>query len=395
MRYTTIFVAAIFSLPALAPAQWTSGQAAVRVIGQPNFTTSTATDSDTGLRFPQGVALDTVNGKLYVADRVNSRVLRYAWPVVSDAPAAELVFGQPDFNTTSTNTGGRSASTMSLPSRVATDPAGRLWVSDSSNSRILRFDGAATATLNGVAANGVLGQADFTSVVVAVNDSTISNPQGLTVDTSGTLWSADFSFNRIVRWNNAASLTNGAPMDGVLGQATFTGFASGTTSSTMNGPVGIAVADGRLWVAERNNSRVLRFNDAASKANGADADGLLGQTDSISSTPAANAGMNQALGVTLDRAGRLYVAEDGNNRIYILNGAAAFTGLRTPTNVLGQISSFGILPGLSSTQLNDPYDVAVDSTLNRVVVVDRQNSRVLVYQASAPLPVAVSAFSAE
>ena len=48
------------------------------------------------------MAIDTVHNKLYVADRDNNRVLRYAYPITGNQPAAELVFGQPDFDTTTT-----------------------------------------------------------------------------------------------------------------------------------------------------------------------------------------------------------------------------------------------------------------------------------------------------
>ena len=48
----------------------------------------------------------------------------------------------------------------------------------------------------------------------------------------------------------------------------------------MDTPMDVAVdSGGRLWVADANNNRLLRFENAALKTNGADADGVLGQRD--------------------------------------------------------------------------------------------------------------------
>ncbi len=67
--------------------------------------------------------------------------------------------------------------------------------------------------------------------------------------------------------------------DGVLGQANFSTAANPNPpdATSMNQPFGVAVdANGTLWVSDSWNYRVLRFDNAAAKANGAAADGVLG-----------------------------------------------------------------------------------------------------------------------
>jgi hypothetical protein len=68
-------------------------------------------------------------------------------------------------------------------------------------------------------------------------------------------------------------------------------------------PTGVAIdSAGRLWVA--------------GKANGAAADGVLGQSDFGSRNSATTAsGMYFPSGVAMDSAGRLWVADYGNNRV--------------------------------------------------------------------------------
>jgi hypothetical protein len=71
--------------------------------------------------------------------------------------------------------------------------------------------------------------------------------------------------SRVLRFDNAATLANGAPADGVLGQPDFTSGLFDTTQSTMHFPRGLAIdSAGSLWVADNNNNRVLRFTELTS-----------------------------------------------------------------------------------------------------------------------------------
>src|SRR5262249_4380080 len=88
------------------------------------------------------VAIDPVSGNLYVSDALNNRVLEFANPQTNSV--AGRVFGQPDFATSTADTGGRSAKTLHDNAAVACDSAGNLYVSDRLNHRVLRYDIART-----------------------------------------------------------------------------------------------------------------------------------------------------------------------------------------------------------------------------------------------------------
>lgn len=126
------------------------------------------------------------------------------------------------------------------------------------------FVSTAVAYTNGQAASLVLGQADFTSVVAATTASGMNNPFGVAVDPiSGKIFVADTSNHRVLRFDDAASKANGALADGVLGQPDFASNNQDSTASTMRFPHGVAVdSAGRLWVADQENQRVLRFDEA-------------------------------------------------------------------------------------------------------------------------------------
>jgi hypothetical protein len=132
-----------------------------RILGQPSVTTGEPNGAGldaSGLYRPEGVAFDAA-GNLFVVDQRNNRVLGYRSPMTTDR-AADLVIGQPDFNSDADNNGGVSARSLAEPSHLAVTPAGDLYVADSENNRVLQYERPfATDTV----ADRVLGQPDFES----------------------------------------------------------------------------------------------------------------------------------------------------------------------------------------------------------------------------------------
>ena len=113
------------------------------VLGQADFAHYNANSVDPGGVFnPRQAAIDrnSTPNHLYVADATNSRVLGWnnVASFVNGAPA-DLVLGQPDFYTGTSNTGGESLSSMAGPIGVAVDSKCNLYVSDNANNRVLEF----------------------------------------------------------------------------------------------------------------------------------------------------------------------------------------------------------------------------------------------------------------
>lgn len=359
------------------------------VVGQPNFTSNVAATTSTGLNFPEGVAVDVARGKLYVADRLNNRILRYAYPVTANNPTAQLVFGQPNFTSAVANKGGLSASSLNQPTDIIVDPSnGDLWVSDYLNNRVLRFAAAHAIATNQTNATQVLGQPNFTSNAAAALQNGMNQPHGLALETSGRLWVADFLSNRVLRFDNASSLGNGANASAVLGQPNFTSSAPSLSQSGMNAPISLAIdAAGNLYVADVNANRVLRYNSAASKPNGANADGVLGQTLFTTNSAAVSAtAMNFPGGLAMSPAGDLFVNDRSNNRILGFNNALAKANGASADRVFGQTTFTTNVAATSQTGMNLGQFLTYVPGDNVLISSEWNNNRVVLYGTPAPPP---------
>ena len=213
---------------------------------------------------------------------------------------------------------------MLFPDDVFITSDGTLWVADRENNRVLRFDNAA-AKSNGANADGVLGQSNFTSNLQLTTQVGMLGPRSVFVDNNGTLWVAEEFNNRILRFDNVASKSNGANADGVLGQPNFTSSSGTTSQAGLYYPMSVAVDNtGRLYVTQETNNRVLIFDDAANKANGANADNVLGQSNFTSSNigitaSTVNGGWRSS--VEIDNInGYLWVSDSDNNCVIRFNG---------------------------------------------------------------------------
>lgn len=341
---------------------------ATGVLGQSGFTSNLSGTTSSTLNSPSGVAVDPTSGKIFVVDRYNNRVLRWSSSAkLQNGSSAEAVFGQPDFITA---TSGLTAAKFNDPLRAHVDNAGRLWVSDYLNNRVLRFDNASSKQ-TGAAADAVLGQPDFTTNSGATTANKMKGPVGIFIDTGGRLWVTDRLNHRVLRFDQAAVKPNGANADGVLGQSDFTIGTSGLSATKMNRPMGVYVDAGdHLWVCEDDNNRVIRFDSAYAKPNGSAATGVLGQPDFTTNTKSfSRNGVSNLRGVFGDVAGRIYLVDESNHRILVFDHAGSRPNGAFADVVLGQ-SDFGSDPIIQQ----EVYDAL---TLNYLFFMPRDTTAVI------------------
>lgn len=372
---------------------WDIGQSAEAVLGQADLlSTGTKTVGQSSVNSPWSLAVDG-SGTLYVVDQSARRVLRFdSATTKANGANANSELGQPDFASSVWNysVGGSTPSEKGLnePTSVALDAAGNLYVVDKANGRVLRFNNAATKT-NGASADAVFGRPNFTTNGFGTSDSTFFTPQAVAVDPSGNLYVADGSNNRVLRFDNAAARSNGAKANGVLGQVDFTSSGKGTTAAKMANPTSLAVdKNGNLYVGETGNSRVLIFLSAATKANGASADLVLGKSDfADGTTPSATqTSILIPYQLAVDQNLNLYVADGGFNRVMVFYTAPSKKNGANADAVLGKKDfTSSSTTGATADNIGQPYGVAVHSSTGKLFISCYSNSRVLRFQAKSNL----------
>ena len=350
-------------------------------LGQPDFTSPTcdnpALSASQQLCHPVGVAVNDANGLLFVADGDNNRGL--IWPSASgftNAQAASLVLGQPDFNIGRKCSGGTTASTICDPNSAAFDANGNLWVTDTDGDRILRFSPPFT---NDMPANMVVGQRNLTTSICGNDAQTLCHPRDLGFDASGNLWVVDSDNNRVLVFLAPLGTSEAASL--VIGQPDFTSKHCNRgnhlpAADTLCGPKGMALdSSGNLWVAEDDNSRVLEYNDPLhSGSSDISANLVYGEPDF--STVACNVGPNGVCHpdrVTLGRSGQLIISDSDNNRLLVVDDPLRNT---TANAVIGQPDFTGNASTTSASGFAGPKGIRVDSRGN-LYVTDEDNNRLL------------------
>ena len=385
------------------------GKATV-VLGQQDFTSKDYAFPPTAnsLRTPLGVASDGV--RLAIADTDNNRVL--IWnriPDVNGAPP-DVVVGQPDFTTVKVLSP-PTASSLRGPQGVWFQD-GKLFVADTGNDRVLIWNQIPTS--NGAPADIVLGQPSFSSIpprdlnVAFQNVKATSLYVPVSVTSDGQrLYVTDLGYDRVLIWNSIPT-TNQQPADVVVGQPDMTTAGPNNSSklcpsngtnekgeptypvrcgATLDTPR-FALSDGRrLFIADGGNDRVLLFQQIPT-SNGATADVVLGQQNmelnvsGSSGDPLAQSSadsLRTPLSLAFDGE-NLFVTDPFNRRVMVFTMAEysiPFTGVRNlASRSVFAIGSVVIDGGI---QKNDKitikiqekeytYTVAENDTLENVVV---------------------------
>ena len=305
------------------------------------------------LNYPLGVAVDAT-GNLFIADYSNNRIRK-----VSTNGVITTVAG----NGTSAFSGDGGVATnasLSYPSGVAVDAAGKLFIVDSNNNRIRKI--SATGVITTVAGNGSPGYSGDGGLATSAS---LNYPWGVAVDATGNLFVADYNNNRLRKVSATGVITT------VAGNGTpgYSGDGGLATSASLNYPESVAVdAAGNLFIADYYNNRLRKVssNGTITTAAGNGSPGYSGDGGA-----ATNANLNTPWGVAVDATGNLFIADSHNNRIrevspngiiatVVGNGTAGFSGD-------GQAAT--------NASLNFSPGVAVDASGN-LFIVDSSNNRI-------------------
>ncbi len=291
---------------------------------------------------------------------------------------ATIVVGQVDFATTSSTV---DQSTSSGANSSSVSSKGVLAVGSAYANRVLIWN--TLPETNGVAADVVIGQSNFTSSTTGTSAATMDSPYNVAFSPDGVkLLVADAGNNRVLIWNSVPTV-NGAAADVVIGQTDFVTGTSGTAADKLNFPTGILVLpDGRLLIIDSGNNRVLIFNSIPS-TNGASADVVIGQPDFISNSSGSGANeMDTPWDCAYSPEGKLLISDDGspsfggNHRILVFNDVPVTNGASADI-VIGNTVFAQKTAGTTKSEFNQPSVTC--SVEGKLAIADFGNSRVMLY----------------
>jgi DNA-binding beta-propeller fold protein YncE len=265
------------------------------------------------LRSPTRLAIDA-HDNVYITDPLNGRV-------VVRAPSGRILLDGAEFG---------------YPISIAVDSRGAIYVGDGDRGRVDVYDPAGQPL-------AVLGQGDGEFVLpafLAVYEDT-AGPHVFVVD------------------SGADMVKRYAGGSGAL-ETEFGGF--GNAPGQLTFPSGIAVAEGKVHVVDRGNSRVQTFSPdgdfLAELSPPSDDCGFLCGFGS------GRRGRPRDAGIWIGPTGEIYLAEASKGQIIVLSGG----------NVVGAIGGFGASLG----RLRVPTDVVIDSC-GRLFVAAAGNGRVEIF----------------
>ena len=311
------------------------------------------------LNAPEAVAVDA-EGDLYIADTFNGRIRR----VGTDGVIA-TVAGVGSTGIYSGDGGPARSAAISLPTDVALDGAGTLYLADFGNTRVRMVSGGIITTVAGQT-NG----APLTEGQAAVN-ARLEGPTGVSVDSGGNIYFVEAGIGSgtgLAVGDYRVWKVSTAGIIGTLagnGIPNYSGEGVAPTAAQLNGPAGVAVSRfGVIYIADTQNQRVR----ATSTAGGYALVTLAGN-----GTPGFNgeiilprdAQLNRPLGVAADDAGNWYVADTANNRVRkVQPGGNLFTIAGN-----GNASYYGDGGQGTKASVNQPEGVAADA-LGNVYIAD-------------------------
>ncbi len=306
---------------------------------------------DAQLSGPEGVAVDSA-GNLYIADTFNNLIRKVAPGGAIDNYAGN---GFPGY---SGDNGPATGSAIFLPTDVAVDRQGNLYIADLGSIRIRKVTSGIISTIAGNSKSTVPLDG---SPAVSVR---LTGPTGLAVDSNGNVYFAEGSIGSGSGLNGGDFKIWKVTPEGVISTAAGNGLRSysgdngSAARAQVNTPAGMALdAAGNLYFADSANNRVRKISPDGSIVTvaGIGTPGFAGDFG-----PAPSAALNQPMGVAVDPDGNLYIADTGNNRVRFINA----NGMIYTVAGNGNAAFFGDGAVAYNASLHAPRAIAVDAAYN-------------------------------
>jgi uncharacterized protein (TIGR03437 family) len=301
------------------------------------------------LSLPTGMAYS--KGNLYIVDSANNVVRVITNGVISTFAGTAGAAGF------SGDTAAATSATLNSPTAVAVDSSGNVYIADTGNNVIRQVN--TSGIINTFAGNFSMG-GGYTGDGGAATNGELEAPTGVAVDSSNNVYMTD-SVNNLVR------KVTGGDFSTIIG--------IGSTGQRLNHPNGLLVdSKGAIYVSDTSH-RVLKYaSGALTTFAGTGNPGYAGDNG-----PATKADLNNPVGLAIDAAGNVYIADANEFRIRVVNTAGVITTIAGSGHV-GYVGDGG---SALTAYLNFPNGVTVDPSGN-VYIADTENNVIRMLNISAP-----------
>ncbi len=268
-----------------------------------SYSSGTADGTGASARFsyPRGLALDST-GNLYVADSNNQTIRK-----ISPAGVVTTFAGTAGLQGAADGTG--SAARFNIPSGVAVDSTGNVFVADTGNHSIRKINPAGLVTT--FVGSSTPGTADGTGAAARFNF-----PQGIAIDGSGNLFIAD-TLNHSIR-----KISTDGVVTTVAGFPGNSGSADGSrTVAQFYSPTALTVDNsGTLFITDTSNYTVRKLTPSGGVTT---VGGSLVSGDSSGLGGAAR--FSAPRGIAVDPSGNLFVGDNYAIKLGVSSGQLSFT----------------------------------------------------------------------
>ena len=316
---------------------------------------------------PNGVMVD-VAGNLYIADTQNNEVRRV------DANGVITKVAGAGYAGYSGDGGPATSAQLGGPGGVAVDAAGNLYIADFWNYVVRKV--SASGVITTFAGNG---KGYYSGDGGPAASAALSNVHGVAFDAAGNLYIAA-NYDCVIRkvgTNGVITTVAGNDSGG------YSGDGGPAASAQLNNPAGVAAdAAGNIYIADTGNNviRKVATDGVITTVAGNGTAGYSGDGG-----PATRAELNYPAGVAVDAFGNIYIADSWNHSIRRVWANGTITTI-AGSGTKGYSGDGG--PG-SSAQLNDPLGLALDNAGN-IYVADSDNNVIRLLAAGTTPALAVT-----
>jgi hypothetical protein len=263
--------------------------------------------------------------------------------------------------------GPATQASLNYPEGLALDSQGNLYIEDHDNNLIRKVDIAGTITTvagdpttvgqNSPAYGGDGGPAIKAPLALAGNG-VFASYDSITVDAAGNLFIGD-SGHHVVRKVTTDGIIHTVAGNNSLGGG-FSGDGGAATSAQLNWPMGVAVdAAGDLYIADFSNALIRKVDAATQTIRTVAGSGTSNTPDS---GPATQVSLNGPQKVVLDGLGNLYISDTKNYLIRKVDVSKSVLTFATSTVVGSTDSTDGPLQAIASNIGNSPLTLPAPAT---------------------------------